>query len=39
MASVKGIFVKRLAKSNEQRNTEESFRVELFIFSAKVKEP
>jgi len=38
MVSTKGTFVKRLAMSNEQRNTEEGFRVELFIFMVKVKE-
>jgi len=37
MVSAKGTFVKRLAMSNEQKNTEEGFRVELFIFSAKMK--
>jgi len=36
--TVKGSFVKRLAMSNEQKNTEEGCRVELYIFSAKVKE-
>jgi len=38
MVSAKGTFVDRLAMSNDQRNTEEGFRVELFIFSEKVKE-
>jgi len=38
MVSAKGAFMKRLAMSNKQRNTEEGFRIELFIFSAKVKE-
>jgi len=38
MASAKGTFVKRLAMSNEQKNPEEGFGVEIFIFSAKVKE-
>jgi len=38
MVSAKGTLVKRLAMSNEQRKIEEGFRVELFIFSVKVKE-
>jgi len=38
MVSAKGTFLRRLAISNEQRKIEEGFSVELFIFSAKVKE-
>jgi len=38
MVSAKGTFMKRLAMSYEQKKSEEGFRVELFIFSAKVKE-
>jgi len=38
MVSTKGTFLKRLTMSNEQRNTEEDFRFELFTFLAKVKE-